>query len=131
MSISSCFLLELSIRSLSMKRMRRVSISILVFSLLLVAVGNFLSFHSDFFLANHQSTVQSQTQVSSPDINSDHQDNDPCAHGFCHLGHCAKLVFAVASIPKVQIQSQIRFYFKASSVLDLVLDTPYQPPKYA
>ena len=99
-----------------MKRVRRLSICALVFSLLLVAIGNYLSFHSDVEAV--EKVHASQIQVvpdSSHDGASDHEHGfDPCEQGFCHLGHCAKLVFADGFIPAMtfEIQNKIDHYLK-------------------
>lgn len=112
-----------------MKRMRSLAISILVFSLLLVAVGSYLSFHSDLLPSHSAVSMFSQFDIAGIEMDSAHQDFDPCEEGYCHLGHCAKLVFAFADIPTIQIPKQMNYAFKASAIPDLFLDPPYQPPK--
>jgi|GEM_PF-3933683 hypothetical protein len=118
-----------------MKRVRRLSISALVFSLLLVAIGNYLSFHSDVEVVEKVHAAQLHiAQDSSHDgaSENDHEHGfDPCEQGFCHLGHCAKLVFADGSIPEITFEIQNKYFHKLQAVQDLVLDGPYQPPKRA
>ncbi|UYL07363.1 hypothetical protein B9G69_009925 [Bdellovibrio sp. SKB1291214] len=68
--------------------------------------------------------------MNSPDNHeSEHPDADPCDSGYCHLGHCAKLVFTVAFVPNIQLENQSTYFPKIQAMTELVLDGPYQPPK--
>lgn len=112
-----------------MKRIRSFSICALVFSLLLVAVGNFIAFHSDFESSVTAKITQSLHSSASHEHADEHGNTDPCEQGYCHLGHCAKLVFSLVLVPKVQLSAESGYFVKPQSIQDLVLDGPYQPPK--
>ncbi|WP_142697306.1 hypothetical protein [Bdellovibrio sp. NC01] len=79
---------------------------------------------------NISSSVNADNQFhASDDSHCDHKDIDPCADGFCHLGHCAKLVLI-----DVKFAAPLSFMtssFKEYSQLpvDLVLEGPFQPPR--
>lgn len=115
-------------------KIRSLFFGILIFSLLTVMVGGFLSFHLDHSLSEGQKYTTGQLNCEihgSNGVNQDQDDADPCMQGFCHLGHCATLVISVRVFQTVTIDFEIPFYSKVQRAHERILDGPFQPPRFA
>lgn len=114
-------------------RIHSIFMSILILPLFFVLIGNSLSFHSDLAAdsgVNTSSSIGSDNQFhAAEDSHCEHKDLDPCADGFCHLGHCAKLVLidVKLSAPLSFVASSFKEYSQSAS--ELFLEGPFQPPR--
>lgn len=124
----------MSIVGIVKNKLKSVSFGMLICSLLTVLVGSAIFFH-----AENADVVSYKNQVSSVAVdshNSDeashrHEEVDPCGQGFCHLGHCAKLVFSSSTFLDISLTLASPFHSKIQREHERVLDGPDLPPRSA
>ncbi|UYL09886.1 hypothetical protein B9G69_004770 [Bdellovibrio sp. SKB1291214] len=110
------------------RKYERFFLGALVFCLLTVLVGSSVFIHTDD--VGSASQVGASFNILQGDASTSFSDvGDPCTSGYCHLGHCAKLIlptFVFFSFehkvfePK---ESELR------GALERVLEGPFQPPR--
>lgn len=103
--------------------------SILIFVLLAVMVGNYLFFHID----NNKEVNKTSSTISQlkgvDDCPDSQSENDPCIYGFCHLGHCAKVVLTSEVFEALEINLTSPYNSKIQRAHDRDLDGPILPPR--
>lgn len=115
-------------------KLKSVSLGMLICSLLTVLVGSAIFFHaenSDIVSYKYQVSSVVADSHDSDDASHTHEEVDPCGQGFCHLGHCAKLVFSSSTFLDISLTLVSPFHSKIQKELERVLDGPYLPPKSA
>jgi len=111
------------------RKYARVFLGALVFCLLAVLVGSSVFFHADD-LRNSDQVSASFNQIHNDKTPCSSEDaSDPCANGFCHLGHCAKLVFPATVLFSFEIKLHEPIDSETQSALERVLEGPFQPPR--
>lgn len=107
----------------------RFFLGALVFCLLAVLVGSSVFFHAEDLRNSDQVSV-SISQIHNDRAPCNSQDgSDPCANGFCHLGHCAKLVFPATVLFSYEIKVHDPIDSEIQTALERVLEGPFQPPR--
>lgn len=95
-------------------------------------VGSYFSFHVDnITTGTHLTRCDiAEFHVDLNQSGDDHGDqDDPCAAGFCHLGHCGSVVapsWLIFTFDREQHIVYIRF---EQSMVSRFLESPFQPPK--
>ncbi|MBO9665374.1 MAG: hypothetical protein J7501_00995 [Bdellovibrio sp.] len=98
--------------------------AVLIVSLLSVLIGSYLSFHTDSYETSHEQSISSQM-----DQHGEQHCSDPCESGFCHLGHCAKLVIYNVSWSAQSLELNSLFVGDFKRPSDCFLEGPFQPPR--
>lgn len=110
------------------RKYERFFLGALVFCLLTVLVGSSVFIHTDD-LGSSARVGASFDNLQSDAPTSSSAGSDPCTNGFCHLGHCAKLIlptFVFFSFEHKVFEpkdSELR------GALERVLEGPFQPPR--
>lgn len=111
------------------RKYERFFLGALVFCLLTVLVGSTIVIHTDD-LRNSDQVSASFSQIHNDKTPCSSEDGgDPCANGFCHLGHCAKLVFPATVLFSFEIKLHDPIDSEIRRALERVLDGPFQPPR--
>lgn len=107
----------------------------LVILLVTVFLASPFSFCKDDLDKGHSLRFDKKASISQQNTHMPSQDNadsgDPCARGFCHLGHCSSLLVSTVANFCIKISSIVNFGFLPTKPLDRCLEGPFQPPKFA
>ncbi|HEX7674850.1 MAG TPA: hypothetical protein VF412_11800 [Bdellovibrio sp.] len=102
----------------------------IAFFLLLILVGNSISFHVE---SKYSDISQSSSSIAQVQYETSHHSkadaSDPCDQGFCHLGHCAKLIVAEFVAPVFKGEFKTQYFIRQVYFKNLVLDGIFPPPK--
>lgn len=94
---------------------------IVLFSLVTVLLENGISYHVE------NESVAEIYGVLTQDSHKDHAD--PCADGFCHLGHCSSVAFVKIADISFIFDLAVHYYNVDQTLLERSLEGPFQPPR--
>lgn len=112
--------------------LRRSILLVVIFSLATVLVGSVLSFHTEH-ISDSQTSITSNfdSKLSFQSEKASADDQDPCDLGFCHLGHCAKLIIVQLPLQSLGVDFHLTYFSTIQIPVERSLDSPFQPPRAA
>lgn len=111
------------------RKYERFFLGALVFCLLTVLVGSSILFHTEHLRNSDQNSASSAQIENDSTPCSSADSTDPCANGFCHLGHCAKLVLPVTVLFFFEVKLHDPIDSEILLPLERVPEGPFQPPR--